>query len=213
MSAEGLGVPVLWRVTIDDLQIRVQRGTSVAYIDGMRVSYSVLELIGGQLDIEHLGMTRPLLLTRQYTDGSMNVLEVARPGPPKGSRFELTEIVVQPGTLIICDDRIAISPANNPCLPNQFQQNISQWIDQVFSSDSEFDTSKLFQGVPRTPRKRVVSSVTPGGTLMDRTEVDANLVARPAGAIETTIDEFEVHLYTVTLAPPLVTIGERMHLS
>jgi hypothetical protein len=215
MSAEGLGGPVLWRVTLDDVQIRDSRGTPVAHIDSMRVSYSFLKLIGGELDIERVGMRRPLVLVRRYADGSMNVLKVAQPGPPSEERFELSDIVVREGTLVY-DDRSAGLAAGEESSPSRLQREVSLWIEQVFSAGEAFETSTVQEEFEASGAGTADADGGEGTlevVLVDGMDVEANLIALPDGAIETTIDDFELRVHAHSLDSPLGLAGEDVKLA
>ncbi|MFB6375761.1 MAG: hypothetical protein ABEN55_22220, partial [Bradymonadaceae bacterium] len=204
MRVEGVRGPILWRLTLDDVQIRDARGTPVMHADKVRVGYSLWELLTGEVEIERVGVIRPLFVVRQYPDDSYNVYEVLAPGPAYEGSYTVASFGIDDGAMIY-EDLGAEGGA-------KFRQKVDTWIQQVFVSGDAFDTEPVREMIGKPAGESKMPAEGSDIALASAFELDGSLVIGPGDREQLTIDDVSATLYRRSFWEPLPLVGEDMDL-
>ena len=197
----GIGGPILWRLSLDDVRVRDARGTPVALVDKVRVGYSLLELLTGDLEIDRVGLVRPLVYAVAYPDGSYNVYEVAGSdsNSNSGGSYTISNFSVDEGAMVY-DDRSEGEATG-------VQEAVATWVERAVASGGEFDTTPVRKMLRATGE---ASSGEAGMdvVLVDEVELDGELVLGPGEQRRVDLDEVTGKMYARPLQRPLPIEGD-----
>ncbi len=109
VEVERVSGSLLWGATLHDVALRDARGNPVLDVDEVHVNYSLPMLFEGQLDLRSVGLVKPHLIVRRYTDGVINVTTLVKPAKPRPAGtpprpFALDQYEVSNGTVTYVDE-------------------------------------------------------------------------------------------------------------
>ena len=119
LSIGRLGGNLFFGLTLADVAVTVN-GETVVGVDDIGLDYNALSFISGDVVIDDLRLTRPVLRLERTPDGSLNLarlLNLPTPDPeaPKSSRtIAIDEIGISDGTLFIAPGALAASGVEVP---------------------------------------------------------------------------------------------------
>jgi hypothetical protein len=115
VEVDSVSGPLLWGATLHDIDVRDARGNDVLSADEAEVTYSLVGLLGGELEFSRVELEDPELVVRRYDDGTLNLAAVTKPAvepapdvdaEAERDRFTMPRFQISNGTINYEDNTV-----------------------------------------------------------------------------------------------------------